>query len=280
MSLTQMLKLAPIKAMFKEAFPVAKPRLEGDLLAPPISGRASHIGTAFDYLLRFHLERTFAPSVTTKWIAEHAITALDRGAIEYDKGWLADAKSKLRAAQTAHHNYLDTGKVGDDLIRSAFDLVQLDVFYRTGRTYDFVTAENADVDDLRNLLTVAVRCFPKPSQTCYLNPNFGEASSLVSGADADLIIDGVLIDIKTTKTLSFKQDMYNQLIGYYLLSRLGRINDKENVDLSSAGIYFARYGLLHTVSTVGLKKTAEEGFLDLFEKAAKSLFVAERTASL
>lgn len=275
-----MLKSAPIKTMFKEAFPVAKPRLEGDMLAPPISGRPSHIGTAFDYLLRFHLERAFAPCVTTKWIAEHAISIIDSGAIECDKGWLSDAKSKLRAAQTAHRAYLDTGKIGDDLIRSAFDLVQLDVFYRTGSTYGFVAAESADVEDLRNLLNVAVRHFPRPSQTCYLNPDFGEASSLVGGADADLIVDGVLVDIKTTKTLSFKQDMYNQLVGYYLLSRLGRINSKENVDLSSVGIYFARYGVLHTVSTAGLRKTAEEGFSDLFEKAAELMFATKRTDSL
>lgn len=37
------------------------------------------------------------------------------------------------------------------------------------------------------------------SKGCILNPAFGEAAALVGGADADLMIDNTLIDLKTTK---------------------------------------------------------------------------------
>ena len=82
-----------------------------------------------------------------------------------------------------------------------------------------------------------------------LNPHFGKGSTLVGGADADLIVDGVLIDIKTTQQTSFTQDNFNQLIGYYVLSKLGKVNDSEDIQISKLGIYFSRYGILHTIPT-------------------------------
>ena len=77
-----------------------------------------------------------------------------------------------------------------------------------------------------------------------LGPTF-DASALCP-ADADLIIDGLLLDIKThlgpksktgrTDALSL-QDAY-QLIGYALFDR------SDHFDLNQVGIYSARYGHL------------------------------------
>lgn len=77
MSLTSMLKEAPVKAMFKEAFPVERVRLRGPMLAPPISRRPALVGTAFDYLLRFRLQREFAGCTTQPWVAEGAVARVD-----------------------------------------------------------------------------------------------------------------------------------------------------------------------------------------------------------
>ena len=67
---------------------------------------------------------------------------------------------------------------------------------------------------------------------------------MVGGADADLIIDRILIDIKTTKSNSFTQDMYNQLLGYYALSTFRKDLD----GITELGIYFSRYGVLNVVA--------------------------------
>ena len=56
----------------------------------------------------------------------------------------------------------------------------------------------------------------------------------------NLIIDDVLVDIKTTKSDSFTQDMYNQLLEYYALSTFR----KDLGEISQMGIYFSRYGRL------------------------------------
>jgi hypothetical protein len=39
-----------------------------------------------------------------------------------------------------------------------------------------------------------------------LNPDFGFASKLVGGADADIVLDSTLIDIKTVKAATLKPE--------------------------------------------------------------------------
>ena len=274
MSLTSMLKVAPIKAMFKEVFPVEGARLDGRMLAPPISGRPAHVGAALDYLLRFRLQREFGGCVTRSWVAEDSVAALESGAIACDRGVLSEANARLDAARAAHRAYMETGVVEDGLLAATLDLAQLDAIFRTGTVYDFVDADPSDMGDLRGILEVSKSRFPVPSRECYLNPDFGDASDMVGGADADVVVDGMLVDIKTTRTLSFGQDMYNQLVGYYVLSLLGRINGTDDVDLSFVGIYYARYGVLHTVPTAGIRTVAEGRFKDAFEKCARLMFPA------
>lgn len=267
-----MLKEPSIKTLFKESFPVAKPRLDGDMLASPISKRSSLVGTAFDYLLRFRLERSFDACDVRPWVAEEAVEVLNSGMIPCDSRKRSNANAKLEAARGAHRSYMDTGVAGDEVLGASLDLAQLDVIYRTGITYEFFDASGDDIADLRGMADVANRKFPMPSQTCYLNPTFGKGSSLVGGADADLIIDGRLIDIKTNRRLAFGQDMYNQLVGYYVLSLLGGVNGKDDVNITTVGIYYARYGLLHTIPTNGIQKKVEGGFMEAFVKASEEMF--------
>lgn len=273
-----MLKDPTVRAVFREAFPAEEARLKGPLLAPPISNRPNLVGAAFDYLLRFRLEREFAPCVARPWVAEYAVAGLNEGLIGCGAGLRAEANARLKEARAAHRAYIETGVVDDGLIGASFDLAQIDVFYRTGRVYDFVDAAGADIRDLRGILGVAEAGFPWPARSCHLNPDFGDASSLVGGADADLVMDGALIDIKTGRRLSFGQNVYNQLVGYYVLSLMGGVNGADGVELSSVGVYYARYGLMHSVPTAGIREAAGGAFMDVFKRAAKTMFPAQAGA--
>lgn len=73
----------------------------------------------------------------------------------------------------------------------------------------------------------------------HLNPNFGSYSRLIGGADADLIVDSVLIDIKTKKSFSITQQDLWQLIGYLLLDR------DDEYEIKELGIYMTRQGVLY-----------------------------------
>lgn len=140
---------------------------------------------------------------------------------------------------------MQTGKLDDALIESTLKLAQLDQIYRLGRIDLNNKYLKQDVDELRQLFDVAVQSnIFKENINYILNPTFGKGSELVEGADADLIFDDTLIDIKVTKNLKFTQAMYNQIIGYYALSTI----ENKPPKIKNVGIYFARHGILHTIS--------------------------------
>ncbi len=72
-----------------------------------------------------------------------------------------------------------------------------------------------------------------------LNPTF-LGSAYMGGADADLVVNGCLIDIKTSTFPQIKAEYLHQLAGYLLLD----FDDKLHID--AVGIYMARQGVLFT----------------------------------
>ena len=69
------------------------------------------------------------------------------------------------------------------------------------------------------------------------NPSFGIGSQILDGADADLIVDGRLIEIKTNVVAQLEQKDLWQLVGYAL-------SDFDQLfPIDEVGIYFARHGI-------------------------------------
>jgi hypothetical protein len=141
------------------------------------------------------------------------------------------------------------------LARYCFVLALFEEVYRTGRSGDSVLmvpsprqsldellaiSEDAWIDDLCALSTVFYDNYHHLlTQPHVLNPTFS-GSLDVGGADADLVVDGCLIDIKTSITPQIKPRYLYQLAGYLLLD----YDDKLKID--SVGIYMARQGILFT----------------------------------
>jgi len=238
------------------------------------------VGTEFDYWHRCCLEHANPKCMARRWVAEGSVARLGSGVkhSRYTKAQLTDAhdrmKSLLREAREIHGEYLRTGNLDDSLIRTCIFLAQMDTFYRSGMIDpNLGLADSGDVQDLRRLIsTVRPETF-QADRACYLNPTFGYGSELVSGADADLIVDGTLIDVKTTKSLRFTQAQYSQLAGYYILSRLGKINGSDDIRISRVGVYFSRHGVLHTVPAEDIEESPDfEGFVERFERLASETF--------
>lgn len=94
------------------------------------------------------------------------------------------------------------------------------------------------IDDLGTLFTLFFdRCATLLSKPSILNPTFA-GSIDIGGADADIIVEGCLIDMKTSILSQIKAEYLYQLAGYILLD----IDDQYSID--SVGIYMARQGLL------------------------------------
>lgn len=276
MSLTDLLKEPDVKERFRQE--VKKPKMvaDKDLLAPPLSQRYSLIGTAFDYLLRFYLQHLNPHAIRRSWIAEHGLQCLSErtfGEAAYDidsrtlsfpseDGSFDKAREIFNAAWIAHEQYLSSGRLTDQVLRCTIYLAQLDVVFRCGYVDEQLGVAYADdVKDLHNLIALVRPDVFLSDSVCLLNPTFGDASLMVGGADADLLIDGMLIDIKTTKHLSLDRGYFNQLIGYFLLHELAAIGEiRPKMEISKLAIYFSRHGHLEVfeVSELINKKTFPE----------------------
>lgn len=280
MSLTTFLNNKDVKARFKEEFPRPKFTLREDLLAPPVTKHYMLIGTAFDYLMRFYTKRLNPEAITRKWVAEGSIErmewerlALDsqRVPFEIDDNLLGEAHEMLSQAKIAYSDYIKSGEMNDEVIKGTILLAQLDAYFRAEFIgEDFGIVDDGDVADLRRLISLVNPDSFKAKGLCLLNPTFGKASQLVGGADADLVIDNLLIDIKTTKQPKFTRAYLNELVGYYVLYKLGGIpNATVEPNIKNLGIYFSRYGELYTfpvTSVISLNKFPS--FVEWFKERA------------
>lgn len=244
---------------------VVRPKLIFDrsVQAQPLTANYQIVGTAFDYLLRFFLERVNGHAQTRRWVAESGVERIGTPGHSYDldRDVLStkmsrrhrEAEAYLSDAKYQHRVYLKSGVVTDELLMAALRLAYLDV----ARRFDpdsvnwtrLKSPDPKDAEDLRTLLALAEK---QPSfkkfRLCALNPTFGAASKLVHGADADLVLDGCLIDIKTTKSPYLDHRDFYQLISYYLLYGFDGIhyaNSKTTGhEINSLAIYFSRFGYL------------------------------------
>lgn len=246
MSLTSFLRDEEVKKLFSDSFNVPSNKILGDIKAPVLTDKYALIGTAFDYLLRFHLQYHNQDSITKMWVAEKSCQLMkDRVSDDiYSK-----AKNQLDFAKASYQQFLTSGVLTDELLESTIMLAHLDIYFRAGENeyLKSVEIESSDIQDLKNLISIVDFNQFEAKSHCILNPSFNGASILVGGADADIVIDNKLIDIKTTKYLSVKRDWFNQVIGYYVLGLMGGIG-KQNLDgsaIDKIGFYFSRHGILH-----------------------------------
>jgi hypothetical protein len=247
MSLTSFVELPDVKERLHRD--VVKPwfRVRSEIKAPPLTTSYGLTGTAFDYLLRFYIEKLNPDAKRQPWVAETSLAILalrspKSAALRRSRRIVATAKERYDA-------YLKTSRMekpGEGLIRAAINLAQLDLVYRIGLV-DLRPIDEAVVQDLAVLFSLVHPEDFRAKRVCVLNPTFGSASRLVGGADADLFIDGTLIDIKASKHLSMKRDVFNQLFGYYWLSCIGGVYGCR-AKVSAVGVYYARYGLLHRMT--------------------------------
>ena len=195
MSLSRIVEYPEVKNKLRECFPKPRYSHKGTMIAPPQSENYSGVGTAFDYVLRFYIKRNNPNVNDDEWVANYSLELIEEKTQLHSK-----AKSMLDKANERYADYLKTGKMTDQLLESALHLSQLDLVFRIGyRTKDLGKTNPLDVLDLRNLFNAIDPKLFNVKRRCVLNPTFGEGSQIIGGADCDIFIDGMLIDIKTSK---------------------------------------------------------------------------------
>lgn len=256
MSLTNELKKSksPVNRFFKDRFPgvvefaqregVAVKKLKTRI---PVQTKATAplVGTAFDYRLRMHLECDLTKSSV---LSKGILKLLERGSglgEAVDQRW-GDATRALFSALPAPNP--------DLMARASVVLAWLDWGFRSEGKWsdglravarscaeagepDWESYTRTISDPVANEVAAIMRITKLPSAKSVICGTSFSGSVFVGGADADLILDGRLYDVKCT--LKPREDLpYNvrQLIGYALLDW----NDA--YDLGEVGFYFARQG--------------------------------------
>lgn len=263
-----------VKHLFKQHF--HKPPLPPgpDIKAPPVTDDYQLIGTAFDYLLRFKIARVNSSMTENerdhRWVAENSLDLIR------DPDKKAQAEENIEEARKMHDEFIETGKVTYELLKSVIRIARLDPIFRAGVGQEKIGEEvkQGNVEDLRKLLSVVPKEDFSAEEICLLNPTFGQASMLVRGADADLIIDDKIIDFKTTKKWRSRRRDFNQIAGYYTLHRLDNIERTEDEpDITSICIYFSRHGELHCYEVDELIGEDEfQEFAEKFEERCRERF--------
>lgn len=272
MSLTSFLKIPEVTAVVRPLRPPGRRTLPVQRCVDPCSGRTHVVGMAFDYLLRFELQRRAPHAVVRPWVAEQVpemLRAAHAGELEllvlspagpptslpprggFRKAARA-AADLVRAAQEAVAEYSSSAVASPaqqaSLAAHAVRLAKLDLVYRAHRLDpQFIEADAEDVDDLLALLEIAPIPALLDKHTLHLNPIFGESSTLVGGADTDLITGDLLVDVKTVREAKIRADHLDQLLGYFLLARREHRRDPSFPVIRRAGLYFARHAHLWVV---------------------------------
>jgi hypothetical protein len=216
------------------------------------------IGGAIDYRIRYSFDVTPGKQLAA-WTGAHMLP------FQLEDGGLVEGPYSLELVEAFFTRLDDIVEnirpVGRRLLvdeertmaRYCFILALFEEVYRSDRYKDgpllvpypkqsidelLTIPEDAWIDDLSQLSFLFYdRCHDLLSRPFILNPTFS-GSRDVGGADADLIVDRCLIEIKTSKLSKIDPGWLRQLAGYLLLD----YNDEHHIQ--SLGIYMARQGLL------------------------------------
>lgn len=272
MSLSSFVEEAEVRLRLKPLRPQFPRRIPASIVAAPRSGRFQIVGIAFDYLLRFEIERRSTKCTSRGWVAEHApdlLRGAARGSVTLKVlspdgppssvpppgGFDRAAKRARRTLDAARDLFIDYVMLGEpsegavsDAASCAIRLAKLDLVHRSG-CFDpeFDRADREDVEDLIAMLAIVPFDKLLSNGPIQLNPVFGEASEIVGGADADLIVGDMLIDVKASKEDRVRADDLDQLLGYFLLARRARRANRRFPVIRRAALYYARFAHFVTI---------------------------------
>ncbi|MEV6258400.1 hypothetical protein AB0L97_34595 [Nocardia sp. NPDC051911] len=254
-------KYCPLRQYFDRRFPHIKPvqadyrASAGTLLVDGATANPGTLGAAFDFLLRFTFDADYRPQIAA---ASPAIS----GRPEY----IGEVLEVARLAGAAAHRPLSESTLST-VIRASWALALCTELYRN--PYAFPTSPLADpirsgrftadtllalapedaLTQVRSLYMLALtelgELLSPPMSAVALGPTF--AASRFCGADADIIVDGVLLELKTRLGTAKKSgradslslaDIY-QVIGYAVF------DTTDTFRIHTIALYSARYGMLH-----------------------------------
>ena len=218
-----------------------------DKFVEPKTKQHMLVGTAFDYLVGYTIEHLSHGKVRTKssLVADRSLRILRaEGGDEFMLAAIRDAEIRLDMCKAHANVYVEDGRLTREFASSLIDISRLDALYRGGvyPRMPLARASKGDVDDLIEMHRIMPLERLSALESAYIGPDFGFSSEIVGGADADFVVDGSLLDTKTTMKKTITLSMWCQVVGYFLLNRIERYVGNPFINIDKVGIYFGRYG--------------------------------------
>lgn len=216
--------------------------------APDRAIRPGWIGTAADYAIRIELKRRVPTASERQWVADNRDAQSD----------VYRGERYFRAATQFAKKYqeIEAPSLTDwrNLARWSLRLAEIDLAARSRCSPDIESCLDRKEWEgcISEVMELARGCpWEALIALCrdgraWLNPTFGAFSEVVGGADADLVLGGALIEIKTTWKPHLDRSFLRQLAGYYMLARAYGTSTGEMPVPNMIGILFARQGYLWT----------------------------------
>lgn len=241
MSLSSILTSREGRAFFAQH--VTRPRAfeRPALMVPPMGANPARVGNAFDYAVRFGLQCRGLGQIR-ELVADGAVALLKF----FKPDLWPNASALLEEAKLAVAAMSPDRGLSERAARACYALGGLDVVFRA-KAVDQVGRATTDqeIAELRALYDIVHWGALVGGRRLILNPSFGEGTRLLRGADADLIRDDEVIDIKTSKYMNLDAKMIRQVVSYAILNnRFGISGIETQAPVLSCAVYFARAGEL------------------------------------
>ncbi len=219
--------------------------------AEPKTKRYVITGTAFELYLICRLYREFRKKCLNKINFE-----IFKQSAKPNKIW----KEAWKKAHKEIEKYIEKEiDANDEFLKALIVAANLMCLHRSGaQPLDINQAGPEELQDLKNLMAITPWEKFKPKKYAFLSPQFKCHDSYVVSADGDLIIDDVLIDIKTVQRNDNKI-LWCQLLGYYYLFHCRGLRASKaaaaKTHISSVGAYFSRHGIMQIADPNKFVKT-------------------------
>jgi len=206
------------------------------------------VGTAYDYCLRLALIRTHDLAMEE--------VPLFSGITHYLESYRADrnVRGLMEKQQEAILDYLDFNlSDASKLLEACLFLSKFDAEYRSGQLIFDFTVKSQDVAELAQIVDGS-RLDWAMGRNVSLGPDFSISGSVEQiCADGDLVVDDMLVDIKTSARLDLKASI-RQLISYRALNLLAR----NPQPIESVGVYYPRFDFFLCIPINDLQNPSQQ----------------------
>lgn len=240
-------------------------RTGAKLLVEPAKGKGvdfGAVGTAYDYWFRCALKKN-DPELHTTFLGYRECV------LRYGH---SPKVKKLLKQHTKSFSDFSKGALSsmDSLLEACLFIAKFETEFRSGYPVETFDVKPQNIEELGRI-TSSTKLNLFQTKEVVINPVFGiQGSKLVIGADGDIVVGNVLIDLKTSSQITLKDNL-RQLIGYWVLNSLG----EAPIDIQRLGVYYPRFNYFVDFSPSDLMTTDEQKTITSYFKKQLGKIVIE-----